>query len=438
MACIAASGLHTSWGQSDDATSGVLSIQVLWEDTSAAVAGATVSASNFNVGSGQPETIEQQTDARGMATLQIPPLWDFPHLTVFHADAANFSRALGPRPPTQLTVQLKRIGRVSGRVWLGSRDVPATNALVMSIPYGQWTEAAKDGSFEVRLRQLGRVGLLATQGEWVSPTRLEDILRLDLGSGPPPAPVDLTLRRGAAVVGTIKDGDTGAPLPGASITAWFGLKDSHNVPLPEQWPVRATTNNAGVYRLPGLPRGVFHLVVTTQGHDPEEADVSLTEAPETRRDFALGRQASVFGTVHYEGTGQPVAGAEILIEAPRRGAKWTTRSDANGKYDVSLGAESGAVRVTAVKGEWRTHSDPSDAEMIPLAPSQRYGPLDLVLESGMALVGTVRDQATGSLIASAAVYAPFRPRHEFPRKELKPQAMTDGDGVYRVEGLGTG
>ena len=120
------------------------------------------------------------------------------------------------------------------------------------------------------------------------------------------------------IVGTVRDKDTGAPIPGVHITGMPNIPNSL-VPTPG---VEATTDAQGRYQVNGLPtsRG-FKLFTEAPAGQPYVNGGFVSPAGEPKPgpftfDIALKRGVLVRGRLTNKATGKPVRGSVKYLRLP--------------------------------------------------------------------------------------------------------------------------
>ena len=196
-----------------------------------------------------------------------------------------------------------------------------------------------------------------------------------------------------ALAGTIR-ATTGAPLPGALVTATTA-----------GGPVSTTSGSDGRYTLPGLAPGALSGTVTKAGFAPASFSGTVFVATTSVLDVALQplpATASLTGTVTEAATGSPLADATVTIADPVRTLTATTGAD--GRYTIT-GVTPGAIRGTVTKtgfaealfsaqveaGQTLT----ANAALAPLPPAPQP----------LTLTGRVTDASTGAPLPGATLTA---------------------------------
>jgi protocatechuate 3,4-dioxygenase beta subunit len=136
----------------------------------------------------------------------------------------------------------------------------------------------------------------------------------------------LTLTQGTRLVGTVREGATGTPLP--SFTVAVNLKRG---PLQrESFAQLSFIDAQGRYEVAGVPAGEYGVQVAAHGYAPGEASVTVPEGASgpVTVDFRLSRGGRLTGRVVEEGTGQALERARISVEGYGGGSALSLRYDA--------------------------------------------------------------------------------------------------------------
>jgi len=162
---------------------------------------------------------------------------------------------------------------------------------------------------------------------------------------------------GGVLSGVVTGQDTGLPLAGALVTAQPGGRS-------------ATTDGAGAYTL-ALQPGAYTVSAAAYGYEESAAAVAMPEEGDAVQDFVLQPvpRAHLAGVV-LDGSGQPLAGAEVEVEGVD-GALQTTGLDGafdfllpvGGSYTVVSRGGTGEVREPqAADAHGYRAFDPGDAD----------------------------------------------------------------------------
>ena len=225
---------------------------------------------------------------------------------------------------------------IAGRV-LDADGRPVEGALVASAPMfnrrrlANSAQALTDEGGEFLLEGLdrGRYTLRASAGGWAPglrpgvPTGVED--------------VEIRLRRGALLRGTVINSSSGEPVPGFSIMVQANLGGIRRRTARTE----AFFDAEGDFEITGLEPRVYDVVASSHGYARSEpVTVTLREGDEAEVDLSLGRGGSARGRVTDEETGAPVVDAQISLEAAgsRRGTPVPvtarTVTDSGGDFEL--------------------------------------------------------------------------------------------------------
>lgn len=231
------------------------------------------------------------------------------------------------RPDAELELKLPRAGKVVGRV-VDQGGKPVAGATVGLRTSGSvfsgsalWERCNADGRFVYDGRPLGRTGRLSARAPGFQDQEREDVVALDPST---PTEFNFTLRpdptkgKDAAakalgavdrrnVSGTVV-GPDGKPV--ASAVVRWGLRTSSDS-VPE-----TTTDDAGTFRLEGVPRSANVLSVMARGLAP--AFPQVEGWGDQRVEVALKAGATIRGRV-VDDAGHPIEGVRVVpsVNNPR-------------------------------------------------------------------------------------------------------------------------
>ena len=244
--------------------------------------------------------------------------------------------------------------------------------------------------------------------------------------------VDLSLSRGATISGRVTDAHSGSPLAGVMIEA----EDIYG----EAPDSEAETDSEGRYLLEGLAQGTYHVWAEgdsrgyiQQYYDDEpywdDADpvTVIGTQPVTEIDFTLEAGASISGRVVDAETRSPVAFIEVEAGPYDEDIVSWTDTDHNGNYTLK-GIPDGLIEIEVDGQGYIT-------ERINVSVSGRKAvtSADFGLKRGATISGRVTDADSGSPIAGVTIEA-----EDFDGEAPEPEAETDSDGRYLLEGLAPG
>jgi protocatechuate 3,4-dioxygenase beta subunit len=240
-------------------------------------------------------------------------------LSALAADPQTSRRARSPSPQPSAPPLLE--GTVKG-----PDGKPVENALVVAEPaqpgmHAPALSARTDakGAFRIVLKRPGLQNV-QVEAKGLAPWKGKKV--------EPGAPLAVVLDKGLAIEGVVRDGGSGAPVPGARVSTGIGT----GLPWePESGTVATRTDAKGRYRLEGLPRGLLEISARAPGY--ARARRRNVRAGATA-DLSLFPGASLYGFV-LDPYGRPVAGAVVRAEAEYTGAgQEGERTDATGRFEL--------------------------------------------------------------------------------------------------------
>ena len=144
----------------------------------------------------------------------------------------------------------------------------------------QRTRTAEDGSYRIDQVEPGRWGIWATprlelSGSLASVTAeaacCRDVMRsgVEVAPGQETKSINLTLRAGVSIAGTVADKRTVRAVRGAQISAGRQVDG-------KAWSVETTADNKGRFCMDGLPVGTYEITVLDLGTDHDVWEQTTT------------------------------------------------------------------------------------------------------------------------------------------------------------------
>lgn len=302
------------------------------------------------------------TDAKGEFRFSAP---DYALLEATHPD---FSPG---RARVDLTVQTSRRAvlrlkprtenaarsTIAGRV-VDSKGAPVEGAFVVArstkalpaafehaVDSNPSATSDEEGKFEIETAEGERYNVTASQ-RGLAPGEA-----LDIASGT--RDLTLTLTRGAALRGVVRDKSTGAPVVAFTVNVLkvFGPLERR------EYQVTSFFDAQGRYEITGLDSGSFTVIAAAHGYAasgeiPFEV-FSEPPADPPPMDIALGRGGRLSGSVLEEKTQKPLEGARVSLEGRSNQSSGSapllvsTTTGADGRFELS-GLSAGLRSITVV------------------------------------------------------------------------------------------
>jgi len=244
-------------------------------------------------------------------------------------------------------------------------------------------------------------------------------LRVESGKTLTPEPVELL--EGFEIAGTVRD-DLDEPVEGAKVTARFFVEG-------RKLSAETESDGEGAFRLAGLGEGKVSLGVEAEGHLPASEEITLPGAE--YQELTLHRAGSIQGMVLDDATDLPVAPYRLTAQpadrkttrrawyAAREQIRQDEAGDAEGRFAME-GLLPARYDVTIRGPGYRTHKE-KGVEVV----AGETVEMEVRLEEGLTLEGTVLDDETGMPVACAQV----------GRSQWQGEVPTDTAGRFRLEGL---
>ena len=224
------------------------------------------------------------------------------------------------------------------------------------------------------------------------------------------APLKLKLEKAATVSGRVTDSKTKLPVAGATVA----LSSARRMfLLAEGSPLSTHTDAKGGYSI-AVPAGTYSVFASHPAFELGTGEATVTAGQQAVRDLAIGQLARVSGVVVDEEQ-RPVVAASVSSEAadsgnPRRmmamrsfRSSGRTITGPDGRFSIRLSPEQD-LRLRATK----KGLPQSKEEAVNLAPAERKTGVVLLIPSGIAVMGIVRD-ANGDPLPGVSVAASETP-----------------------------
>ena len=239
-------------------------------------------------------------------------------------------------------------------------------------------------------------------------------------------PEPIRLKPGAAVTGRVLDAG-GNGVAGVPVRLQFE-RDFRTAGDPRLWSItdtfpRRVTDKDGRFRFDGLAAGAWSAETRKDAEGAKLEGIAL--APGAERDIELVlRTRDRLTVIVATSLGEPVAGADIRLEAPgERLPVGYGQTDASGRsvIDVTPGAATVKVGHDTLRDESRqVQLEPGDTE------------LRFELQPGTEIRGTVRSY-DGAPLGLATVAAATE--YEFGAESHRTNTVSDENGAFRLTGL---
>jgi protocatechuate 3,4-dioxygenase beta subunit len=273
------------------------------------------------------------------------------------------------------------------------------------------TRTGADGAFELSGVPVGPLNLTARAGDFVNGSRSASA-QVVVAEGQVETSAEIVFESGFRLEGHVSRG--GKPMTDAIVNA-FPEGGGRNQGA------SARTDDAGAYALEGLQAGTYNVsAMPMSGGGAIRKTISLTADMSLDLEAPLARLA---GSVVEQGSGRPLADAQIRVEDQGRGfvGMNATSSDSNGRFALE-GLEARDYRVAVQKAAYQTETksltagDPSGDLVIELKRGEGIGVMARDGIYGTPLRGlTVRVlDAGGAPVFSGGVTLDGEGRGEIP------------------------
>lgn len=362
--------------------------------------------------------------------------------TSVYSDATLVALAIGGSAGN-IDFSLGTGGSISGVV-RNAQSTPIAGALVYAAQDGcctsQSATTAADGSYQITTLAPGNYRVTASAagyaGEYYGDTQsYASATLVGVNDNADTPDIDFSLADEAVIRGYVRDG-ANQPIAGAWVYDAAETCCSSSV----------QTAADGSYELRGLPAGDAVLEADAAGFVREYYDDAqnfsdatlIPLAPGvTQNDinFQLAAEATISGVVVDEDTSQPIANAWVYVDEDGCCAGDTVLTDSNGAYTAD-GLPAGSYRVqVSAQGYIDEYYDNAvsygDATLVVLTTGQHRSGIDVALDEGAHIRGTVRN-AGAQPLSGIEVFASATGGSDGG------YGFTALDGTYDISGLAAG
>ena len=339
-------------------------------------------------------------------------------------------------------------GTISGIVTDQSTGEPIANANVWADDFdgeggGNGTRTKSDGTYVIDSLPTGTYRVAAEKDGyvreyWQDTPGHDSSTPVVVTAGSEAGGIDFTLEVGGSISGVVTDQATGQPI--ANVDVWADTYDCCG------GGGGTRSRPDGTYTIDGLATGSYRVRAQKPGYAIEyweetpyhdtSTPVMVTVPGDTGGiDFTLGPGGSISGIVTDQGTGQPVADADVWADYPEGGGGNGTRSRADGTFTIpSLAPGSyvvGANKQGYVHEFWQETRNYESSTLVTVTAGSDSGGITFTLEIGGSISGLVTDQATGQPIADVDVWVDNLVEGEGGGNGTRSRS----DGTYTIEGL---
>ncbi len=253
---------------------------------------------------------------------------------------------------------------------------------------------------------------------------------VDVESGKTVSGVKLEATAGGLLQVTVTD-DKGRPVPGATVrltpqTSPGAYSASGGTPTDDKG-VTSFRAEPGAVRVSAYARGFKY------GSTSEES-ISIEDGKTAQTKIELTPLPAIQGIVR-DADGKAVEGASVVAIGQNFMGHSTSRTDANGRFDLSYETYGGPDSKTEIKLVVR-HPGRALAAAVDIQEPNK--PLEITLKPGATLKGLVVDEEGKPLAKVKVVYSGAGASHSFGPSGAGADATTDEQGNYQIKGLPPG
>lgn len=339
-----------------------------------------------------------RTDEKG--NYDAPDLKRARGITVLHPDYAidDESFMSAGTPASEMNRALVAGAKLTGRVVAADGTTPVANAAIFVDEWPLATSVA-DGTFTVP----------HAPSKWTTITARKDSLIAQRSSDSLKFPATLKLEKAAVIAGRVTDAKTKLPVAGASVSLMGARRF-----MPGPSSTSTLTDAKGNYTLSTVA-GAYSIAASHPAFDNGLAEVTVTAGQQAAKDVALAQYARVTGVVVDENQ-KPVVAAAVTSEpagdsgGPMRMMRMMrepstngTMSGPDGRFSIRLAGDTDLRLRATKKGLPQARGD-----TLHLAPAERKSGVVLLVPTGIAVTGIVKD-AHGDPLSGVSVTASETP-----------------------------
>jgi len=343
-----------------------------------------------------------RTDEQGR--YQAPDVKHARRITILHPEYAiddeTFMRS--GTPSSELNRTLVKGTNATGRVVAADGTTPVASATIL---VDQWPLATsgEDGTFTIPHMPAKWSTLVARKDSLIA-QRSPDSTITSTGK----SPLTLKMEKAAIVSGRVTDSKAKLPVAGAVVT----LSSGRRMMMIEAGPLWTFTDAKGGYSI-AAPASAYSVSVSHPAFDLGTAEVTVTAGQQAVKDIPIVQLARISGVV-VDDEQKPVVAANISPEAASDGnpmrmmarmfrAATHTVSGPDGRFTIRVSADQDLRLHGKKKG-----LPQSKSETLNLAPAERKTGVVLLIPSGIAVTGLVKD-AHGDPLSGVSVIATETP-----------------------------
>ncbi len=319
-------------------------------------------------------------------------------ITVLHSEFAidheRFIRS--GTPASELDRRLVAGAKITGRVVAADGTTPVANATIL---VDQWPLATSgdDGTFTIP----------HAPAKWSTLAARKDVLLAQRAfDAAARSPVTLKLEKAAVISGRVTDSKTKIPVAGAMVT----LSSARRFMI-DGADLATFTDAKGGYSIAG-PAGAYAVSASHPAFDLGSGEVTVTAGQQAVKDLAIGQLARVSGVVVDEeqkavaaarvaATSTGSSGPMMPMRITRDSSRTVTGPD--GRFSVRVSADQDLRMQATKKGLPQATGD-----TLHLAPAERKTGVVLLIPTGIAVAGVVKD-ANGDPLSGVFVVATETP-----------------------------